>query len=386
MSAIPEIIRRGVVALTSDAELSAKLARGKPLRVKLGVDPTARDLHLGHTVPLRKMRQFQDLGHTGVLIIGDFTARVGDPSGRSELRPVLRFEEIKANAATYQEQAFKILDPKRTELRFNSEWLEPFVNKGELLGCLQKVTHAQLTEREDFKLRIKENKPITMLEILYPIFQGYDSVAIKADVELGATDQTFNLLFGRQMQRDYSQEPQVTLTLPIILGTDGARKMSKSYGNAVAIQDDAGEMFGKTMSVSDQVMFSWAEVLTGLDLAAMKKMHPMQAKKLLAEAIVSWFYGVDAAVLATAQFDRVHSKGELPDEMPEFKLPYGTKLSLSQVLQQSGLLKSRKEAQRKILEGSVRIDGAVIKEDRIIQISSPIVLTFGKRGFLRLAP
>ncbi len=383
---IPDSLLRGTVSVTSETELAAKLAKGKPLHVKLGVDPTTRDLHLGHTVCLRKMRAFQDLGHTGILIIGDFTAAIGDPSGRTETRKMLSREEILANAKTYQDQAFKVLDPGKTQVRFNSEWLNPFVSSGKLLEYLPRVTLARLTEREDFKKRISEGKPISMLEVCYPIFQGYDSVATQADVELGATDQTFNLLFGRDVQRDFGQEPQVTITAPILVGTDGVRKMSKSYDNYIAVLDEPGAMFGKTMSVSDETMWNWIEVLTSLDLSQLKTIHPMEAKKTLAREIVSSFYDAASADAAQEEFSRVHSEGELPADIPEFKLSKGRKIYLSQVLHQIGLLRSRKEAQRKIAEGAIRLEGQVVKEDIILDAEEPILLTFGRRGFCRIIP
>ncbi|MBI2069302.1 MAG: tyrosine--tRNA ligase [Elusimicrobia bacterium] len=381
-----KILLRGATSVTTEKELAEKLSRGRSLRVKLGVDPTTKDLHLGHTVCLKKMRAFQELGHTGVLIIGDFTARVGDPSGRSETRPVVTPEEIHANAQTYKEQAFGILDPEKTELRFNSEWLDPFMSSGKILEYLPKVTHARLTEREDFKTRISKSEPITMLEIMYPVFQGYDSVAVKADVELGGTDQMFNLLFGRDMQRDHGQEPQVTMTLPILVGTDGVKKMSKTYRNAVSIKDKPEDIFGKVMSVSDDTMWQWAELLTGLDLTQMRTMHPMQAKKLLALTITAQFYGKQGADAARTHFERVHSSGELPESMPEFRLPKDKKLFLSQLLALSGLAPSRKEAQRKIAEGGVRLDGKVAKEDILVELSSPAVVNLGKRGFVKVLP
>ncbi|MBI4063001.1 MAG: tyrosine--tRNA ligase [Elusimicrobia bacterium] len=384
----PELLSllRGVVSVTTEEELRKKLFLNRPLRVKLGVDPTTRDLHLGHTVPLRKMRAFQDLGHTGVLIIGDFTAGIGDPSGRDETRPVLSKEEIKDNAETYRDQAYRILDPAKTELRFNREWLEPFVAGGEFLRYLPKVTLARLTEREDFKARMGRGDPITMLEIFYPVFQGYDSVAVKADIEIGGSDQLFNLLFGRDMQRDYGQEPQVTMTFPLLVGTDGVKKMSKTYKNAVALQDEPKEMFGKAMSISDELMLSWAEQLTELDLGVFKKMHPMEAKKLLAQTITAGFYTKERAEAALDDFIRVHSEGELPAHMPEFRLPKDKKLFLSQVIQLSGLAPSRKEAQRKIAEGAVRLSSAVVKEDKVLEVTTPTVLTFGRRGFLKVIP
>ncbi|MEK6544190.1 MAG: tyrosine--tRNA ligase [Elusimicrobiota bacterium] len=385
MSAI-DILLRGAVTVTTRAELQERLGTGKKLRVKLGVDPTMSDLHLGHTVCLRKMRQFQDAGNVGVLIIGDFTARIGDPSGRSDIRPVLTAEQIAKNMESFKEQAFKILDEAKTEVRFNSEWLDRFVAKGELLSALQRITHAQLTEREDFKKRIMENQPISMLEILYPVFQGHDSVAVASDVELGGTDQTFNLLFGRRLQQDAGQKPQVTLTMPLLVGTDGVRKMSKTYGNAVALNDTPKDMFGKVMSVSDEAMLVWAELLTALDLAALKGGHPMEIKKRIASEIVCQYHGDAAARAACEEFVRVHSGGEVPENMPEVRLPKDSKPMFSQLLVSAGLAPSRKEAQRKISEGAVRLDGVALKQDVIVDIKAPAVLSLGRRGFCRIIP
>ncbi len=378
------MLLRGASGVITAEELRKKLGLGRPLRIKLGVDPTTRDLHVGHTVCLKKMRAFQEAGHIGVLIIGDFTARIGDPSGRTQVRAPLSVEQVQENAATYKEQALQILNPAKTELRFNSEWLDPFLSSGKFLEYLPRVTHARLTEREDFKTRISEGKPITMLEIMYPVFQGYDSVAVRADVELGGTDQTFNLLFGRDMQRDYEQEPQVVMTLPLLTGTDGARKMSKTYDNVVALKDAPEEMFGKIMSINDEAMMIWAELLTDLDLAKLRAMHPMKAKALLAETLAAQFHGQEAGRLAQERFFSIHSDGQIPEDMPEFRLPKDKKLFLSQVLHLAGLASSRKEAQRKITEGGVRLDGSVVKEDKIFNLSIPIVLTLGKRNFCRV--
>ncbi|MFC1521450.1 tyrosine--tRNA ligase [Elusimicrobiota bacterium] len=377
---------RGTVAVTTLDELKNKLNSRKKLRVKLGVDPTTKDLHVGHTVCLRKMRAFQDQGHTGVLIIGDFTARVGDPSGQNATRPVLTKKEILENARTYKEQAFSILDKKKTEVVFNSKWLEPFMKEGKVLDSLSKVTHSRLIERDDFQNRISEGRPISMLEILYPVFQGFDSVAVKADIELGGTDQTFNLIFGRDMQRDSGQDPQVVMTMPILTGTDGVRKMSKTYDNFVALEDKPNDMFGKIMSIDDRAMMLWAELLTNFDMGPFRSMHPMEAKMMLAQAMVNDFHGDDISQKAKEWFMRVHSQKKLPEHIPDFALPNDKKLFVSQVLCASGLAQSRKDAQRKINEGAVKLEGKVIKDDRLLEIEHPSILTLGTRRFCRVVP
>lgn len=359
------LLRRGCVECHTEEELRAKLSSGRALRVKLGVDPTSPDLHLGHTVVLSRLRAFQDLGHVAVLVIGDFTARVGDPSGRDATRPSLDAGTILANAATYQEQAFKVLDRGKTELRFNSEWLEPFIRK-ELFACLQRCTVGRLLQREDFAARSGKGLPITLLEILYPIFQGYDSVAVRADVELGGNDQLFNLLMGRQMQKDAGQPPQVALTLPLLVGLDGSRKMSKSYGNAIALNDSPRDMFGKLMRVSDELMFQYCELLTQEDTAALRSRHPMQAKKALAESLTSRFHGPDAARGERDYFERTFSKRELPEDVPAKEVRREGR-SWSQLLACLELAPSRKEAQRLIAQGAFRIDGVPVQEDRVAE-------------------
>ncbi|GBR77203.1 tyrosyl-tRNA synthetase, partial [Candidatus Termititenax persephonae] len=276
------LLKRGTIDLVSEAELEKKLTGGKRLRIKLGCDPTSADLHFGHSVVLTKLRAFQELGHTAVLVIGDFTAAIGDPSGRDSTRPVLQREVICKNAETYMTQAFKVLDSAKTEVRFNSEWLDPFITNKEILGMLSKVTVSQVLERDDFKTRIKAGRPITLLEIMYSLFQGQDSVALRADVELGGTDQIFNLLVGRQLQKNSGQAPQVVMTVPLLVGTDGVKKMSKSYGNYIGLNDAPDDMYGKIMSVSDEIMLQYYTMLTLEDLDAVKAKHPLQAKKDLA--------------------------------------------------------------------------------------------------------
>ncbi|MBI4371738.1 MAG: tyrosine--tRNA ligase [Elusimicrobia bacterium] len=375
------LLKRGCVSLVSEDELARKLSSGRTLRVKLGVDPTSADLHLGHSVVLTKLRQFQDLGHTAVLIIGDFTAMVGDPSGRDATRPTLTAAQVAENAKTYQAQAFKILDRAKTELRFNSEWLAPMMREG-LLEILKRHTVQQLLSREDFKARVAQNSPLTLLEILYPLLQGYDSVAIKADVELGGNDQLLNLLMGRRMQQDAGQEQQVALTLPLLVGLDGEKKMSKSYGNAIALNDAPNEMFGKTMKVSDALMMQYYELLTDKDLNAMKAEHPMKAKKVLARSLVARFHDDKAADEARAYFESTFSKKELPTELRVEKMASG--LSLSEIVLRAGGVKSRGEARRLIAQGGVKIDGAKAAADEPVSSPASFVLQTGKHQFVRV--
>jgi tyrosyl-tRNA synthetase len=375
------LLKRGCVSLVSEAELAKKLSSGRTLRVKLGVDPTSADLHLGHSVPLSKLRQFQDLGHTAVLIIGDYTAMVGDPSGRDSTRPTLTHEQVKANAKTYQDQAFKVLDPAKTELRFNSEWLEPMMREG-LLDILMRHTVQQLLAREDFKKRIAESSPLTLLEVLYPILQGYDSVAIKADVELGGNDQLLNLLMGRKMQGDAGQEAQIALTTPLLVGLDGEKKMSKSYGNSIGLNDEPNDMFGKVMRVSDPLMLSYYEMLTSENLDALKAEHPMKAKKALARLLVARFHGAAPADAALAYFESTFSKKELPTDLRTVKVPAGKTLSEIIVLAEG--VKSRGEARRLITQGGVQIDGAKCTDDKPIAAPPAFTLKMGKHQFVKI--
>lgn len=380
-----EIIKRGIIDLVSEDELVEKLKENTPLRVKLGVDPTSPDLHLGHSVVLNKLRQFQDLGHNAVLIIGDFTAMVGDPSGRDSTRPVLPLEKIKENAETYVEQAFKILDKNKTEIVYNSTWLKPFFSfngeKSEFLNVARSVTISRLLEREDFKNRMKNESPISLLEVLYPIMQGYDSVSIKADVELGGQDQIFNLLVGRDLQKFYGQKPQICITVPLLIGTDGVKKMSKSYGNYVAFNDTPDDIFGKIMSISDEMMYNYYELLTNFDMNEVKKKHPMEAKKELACFMVKRFYNEDEARKARENFEKVFSKKQLPDEIQEFKLE--KEMKLSHLMVASGVASSNKEARRFIEGGAVRIDGNKVMEDKVIA-KGGFVLQVGKRNFRKI--
>ena len=379
-------ITRGAVDLISRDELAKKLSSGKKLRVKFGADPTSRDLHLGHSVVLTKLRQFQDLGNTVVLIIGDFTAQVGDPSGRDSTRPVLDHETVANNAKTYTEQAFKVLDPERTEIRFNSEWLKPFfaspaAGVSDFINSAKSVTISRLLEREDFRARMKAETPISLLEILYPLLQGYDSVAVKADIELGGQDQIFNLLMGRDLQKLNGQEPQVVMTMPLLIGTDGEKKMSKSYGNYVALNDHPNDMFGKLMSVSDALMYSYYELLTSEDLPAVKAGHPMEAKKKLAGLITARYHGAGQAQAARAHFEQVFSRKELPEDMATFRAEKAGKLSYLMV--SAGLAKGMNEARRLIDQGAVRLDGEKVSEDIIFE-PKDCVLQVGRRQFRKI--
>ncbi len=375
-------LTRGCVDVVSKSDLAKKLESGKTLKVKLGCDPTSADLHLGHSVALSLMRRFQDLGHKAVLVIGDFTAAVGDPSGRDSTRPVLPREKILENAKTYTDQAFKVLDPAKTEIRFNSEWLDPFISGKELLQTLQKVTVAQVLERDDFKKRMASGNPISMLEVLYSLFQGQDSVALQADVELGGTDQIFNLLVGRQLQKNHGQEPQVAITVPLLVGLDGVKKMSKSYGNYVGLNDEPGDMFGKLMSIPDELMPMYYELLTSENMNEIKSMHPMAAKKKLASLLVTRFHGEEAAKAALENFEKVFSKKELPSEMPEFKPEAGALLSA--VIFAAGAAQSKNKARGLIDQGAVRLKGEKVSVDAPLEFEPGDVLQVGKRYFFKL--
>ncbi|MBO7605885.1 MAG: tyrosine--tRNA ligase [Elusimicrobiaceae bacterium] len=376
-----DLLTRGCVDLISRAELEKKLNSGKKLRIKLGADPTSADLHLGHSVVLTKLRAFQDMGHTAVLVIGDFTAAVGDPSGRDTTRPMLSPEQIKQNAKTYTDQAFKVLDPSKTEIHFNSEWLNPFFTTKEILGTLSKVTLSQVLERDDFKKRMKAGNPISVLEVMYSLFQGQDSVALKADVELGGTDQIFNLLVGRQLQKNNGQDPQVVMTVPLLVGTDGVKKMSKSYGNYIGINDAPKDIFGKVMSISDELMMQYYELLTAEDLAAVKAMHPMEAKKNLAKILTSRFHGAEAGQKELENFEQVFSKKELPTDLPTLKAEGQTYVS---VLLAAGFAKSKNEARRLIMQGGVKLNGEKVLEDAPVNFDGEAVLQAGKKNFIKL--
>ena len=375
------LLRNAVEALPA-GELEKQLARGEPLRVKLGIDPTAPDIHLGHTVVLEKLREFQDFGHTVVLIIDDYTARVGDPSGRSAMRPVLSGEEIDHNAETYQRQAFKILDPERTEVRRNGEWLD--MRAEDLFRLARHATVAQLLAREDFANRWKAQQPISVLELLYPLLQGYDSVAIKADVELGGTDQHFNLLLGREIQQAYGVRPQSILTMPILPGTDGVQRMSKSSGNYIGVDEPPEEIFGKTMSIPDEAMRTYYSLLTHEQIDAGE--HPNQAKRRLARILVAQFHGEDAATAAEERFDRLFKQRELPDDAPEFPLPGGDPVHLPALLREAFGV-SGAEARRLLAGGGVRVNGAALEPDELDVSADRLrgaILQLGRRRFVRL--
>jgi tyrosyl-tRNA synthetase len=390
------LVKRGCDELLIEAEFAQKLARsratGKPLRCKLGLDPTAPDIHLGHTVVLNKLRQLQDLGHTVIFLIGDFTTMIGDPSGRNTLRPPLSREEIDANARTYFDQAALVLDRARTEIRYNSEWSEPLGAAG-MIKLAAKYTLARLLERDDFAKRMRENQPIAMHELLYPLMQGYDSVALHADIELGGTDQKFNLLVGRELQRHYGQEPQCILTMPLLEGLDGVEKMSKSKGNYVGITEPPFEMFGKVMSISDEQMWRWYDLLSmrsNEEIARFRReaqggRNPRDLKVLLAQEIVARFHSTRAAEEALAEFEARFRAGAVPEDMPEVVLAAdGGAIGVAALLKQAGLAPSTSEAVRNVEQGGVRIDGQKIS-DRALQLRAGIyVVQVGKRKWARV--
>jgi tyrosyl-tRNA synthetase len=372
----------GAVEILPHGRLEEQLEQGRPLRVKLGIDPTAPDIHLGHVVVLDKLRAFQDAGHTVVLIIGDFTARVGDPSGQASERPVLSAEEIEENAATFQDQAFKVLDRGRTEVRRNSEWLE--MGTDELFRLLRRFTIARLLERDDFARRMEESRPISALELLYPVLQGYDSVAVKADVELGGTDQTFNLLFARDVQEALGESAQSIVTMPILPGTDGVRRMSKSLGNYVGVTDPPEEMFGKLMSIPDDAMDEYRRLLLGDESRSGD--DPGAAKRELARRLVERFHGADAAAAAEARFDRVHVEHLPPDDIEDMTLASDGEVHVPALLGDAFGL-SRSEARRLIEGGGVRIGERVLEPGELDLPAAELdgeVLRVGKRRFKRL--
>ncbi|MGB9661125.1 MAG: tyrosine--tRNA ligase [Moorellaceae bacterium] len=390
------VIRRGAAEIVPEEDLVKKLRQslltGRPLRVKLGLDPTAPDIHLGHTVVLHKLRQFQELGHQVIIIIGDFTGRIGDPSGKSETRRQLSEEEVLANAETYKEQIFKILDPSRTEVTFNSIWLQK-LTFAEIIQLAAKITVARLLEREDFARRYQEGRPISLHEFFYPLMQGYDSIALQADVELGGTDQKFNLLMGRHLQREYGQEPQVALMMPILPGLDGVQKMSKSLGNYIGVNEPPQEMYGKVMSLPDELMLTYFELVTPLsleELAAVRRglaegsVHPRDAKMYLAREIVRLYHGGDAAQQAEAEFRKVFQEKEIPSEMPEVRVNQ-PRMWLPKLLVYAGLAPSTSEARRLIVQGAVKLEGRRIEDPEAeVEIFSGAVIQVGKRKFARL--
>jgi tyrosyl-tRNA synthetase len=383
-------IQRGTVDIIPLEELRRKLERGQPLRIKLGADPSAPDLHFGHTVVLNKLRQFQELGHVVIFLIGDFTAMIGDPTGRSETRKPLTREQILQNAQTYTQQVFRILDPQRTEVRFNSEWLDA-LSPADMIRLCGHYTVARLLERDDFAKRFRENIPIHVHELLYPLVQGYDSVALKADVEVGGTDQRFNLLVGRELQRDYDQEPQVILTMPLLEGTDGVQKMGKSLGNFIAITDPPAEMYGKVMSISDALMRKYYELLSTVDLTQLQaireeRVHPLDAKKQLATELVTRFHSEAAAVSAAEDFSQRFQRRELPSELETFAWSSAEDaVWICQLVKTVGFTKSTSEARRLVQQGGVRLDEVVVT-DQDFQVSAQgeKILQVGRRRVIKI--
>ncbi|MEO0025476.1 MAG: tyrosine--tRNA ligase [candidate division WOR-3 bacterium] len=390
--AVIERLKRGVERLETEAELAERLERGRPLRVKLGIDASGPDIHLGFAVVLRKLRQFQELGHTAVLIIGDFTGKIGDPTGRSKTRPQLTEEQVRENMQRYREQVFKILMPERCEFRYNSEWLDR-LNATDIVNLAARYTVARLIEREDFRKRLDEGVPLFVHELLYPLFQGYDSVMVQADVELGGADQYWNLLVGRELQARFGQEPQVIMTVPLLVGTDGKMKMSKSYGNYVGISEPAGEMFGKLMSIPDELILDYFRLTTDKTDAEIGEYerrlrsgeNPRNIKAELAKAVVAIYHSPAAAEQAAAEFDRVFREKQAPAEMPEFRIP-DAGINIVDLIVQTGLLPSKSEARRKLQEGAVYLDGVRVSDPALMlkPPAAPAVLKVGKRRFVRL--
>jgi tyrosyl-tRNA synthetase len=388
-----EVTKRGCEELLVEADWLQKLARSaattKPLRIKLGLDPTAPDIHLGHTVVLNKMRQLQDLGHTVIFLIGDFTSMIGDPSGRNNTRPPLTAEEIAVNAKTYYQQASVILDPSKTEIRYNSEWCDPLGARG-MIQLAAKYTVARMLERDDFTKRYRGGIPISVHEFLYPLMQGYDSVALQSDLELGGTDQKFNLLVGRELQKEYGQEPQCILTMPLLVGLDGVEKMSKSKGNYIGIQEPANEMFGKLMSISDDLMWNYFTLLSFRPLAEIDLMkqevaagrNPRDCKVLLGQEIVARFYSDGAADKALEDFNH-RAKGGIPDDIPELQLS-GAPLGIAALLKAANLVPSSSEANRNIDQSGVRVDGTVISDKTLKLHAGTYVVQVGKRRFAKV--
>ncbi len=381
-------LSRGAIELVSPEDLLKKLeksrASGIPLRIKAGFDPTAPDLHLGHAVLLMKLREFQDLGHQVLFLIGDFTGMIGDPTGRSEIRKPLTDAEIAANAATYREQVFRILDPARTEVVFNSQWMKALGVEG-MIRLAARQTVAHFLDREDFRRRMDQSLPIHLHELLYPLIQGYDSVALRADVELGGTDQLFNLLVGRDLQRSYGQEPQVVLSLPLLVGLDGEKKMSKSLKNAVGILEEPFEMYGKIMSIPDEAMASYALLLTAIPEGEIRAAHPRDAKARIALEITTRFHGADQAREAQERFVRQFSRREMPEEIPPVSVPAPWPVRLSTVMVRAGAARSESQAKQLILQKAVDLDGAPVSDPFADVVPDGQILRVGKRFYCRLA-
>jgi tyrosyl-tRNA synthetase len=392
-----ELIERGVVDCISREELKNKLARsaktGKPLKIKAGFDPTAPDLHVGHTVLLQKMKHFQDLGHEVYFLIGDFTGFIGDPTGKSETRKPLTREDIAKNAETYKEQVFKILDPEKTKIAFNSEWLGK-IDSFDMIRLASELTVARMLERDDFKKRFEGGRPISIHEFLYPLIQGYDSVAMEADVELGGTDQLFNLLVGRDLQRSRGQEPQIVLTMPLLEGLDGVNKMSKSLGNYIGITDPANDIYGKTMSVTDELMFRYYELLSDLTSYEIDKLkqgleqgtlHPKEIKQKLARELTARFHSEEEAVQAQQNFENVFAKHDLPDDLPEFKLSSDEPVWLPKLMVDSGMVSSTSDGRRMIKQNAVSIDGEKVGDTNFaVEPAGDLILKVGKRRFCKV--
>lgn len=385
-------IKRGIAELIDETELRKKIARGKPLNIKVGFDPTAPDLHLGHTVVMHKMRHFQELGHRVVFLIGDFTGRIGDPSGRSETRPALTEEQVLANAETYKKQVFKILDPEKTVVEFNSHWLGT-MDAADFIRLASRYTVARMMERDDFENRFREQRPISIHEFLYPLCQGYDSVALKTDVEMGGTDQKFNLLVGRHLQSQYEIESQCIITMPLLEGTDGVRKMSKSYGNYIGIDEAPSDMFGKVMSISDDLMWRYYELLStrSLDeIATLRRhvedgsLHPKTAKEDLAAEMVARYHSEKDAQEARQGFNAVFVGGGVPDDAPTYQCSHGEDSTPPAFLEAAGLVKSRGEAKRLMKEGALSIDDTRCDDAVSPLASGEYIIRLGKKRFLRL--
>lgn len=385
------LIKRGAEEVLVEAELVEKLKRGQPLRIKAGFDPTAPDLHLGHTVLINKLRQFQDLGHQVIFLIGDFTGMIGDPSGKSATRPPLTREQVLENAETYKSQVFKILDPARTEVAFNSSWLDK-LGPADFIRLASQYTVARMLERDDFHKRYSTSQPIAIHEFLYPLVQGYDSVALKADVELGGTDQKFNLLMGRELQRGYGQEPQNIVTMPLLEGLDGVKKMSKSLGNYIGIQEAPGVMYSKLLSVPDTLMWRYFELLSFRSMAEIEQFkadvaagaNPRDIKIKLAEEIIARFHGEEAAANAHRGAGNRMKDGELPEDLPEVLLTAGEAMPVAAVLNQAGLVKNAAAARDLLSAGSVRIDGQVVDRTFVFELGATHVCQAGKKAFARI--
>ena len=389
MNTVLAELKRGVDEILSEQDLIEKLKENRPLRVKLGADPTAPDIHLGHTVVLNKLRQFQQLGHEVYFLIGDFTGMVGDPSGKNATRPPLSCEDVLRNAETYKQQIYKILDPQKTRIVFNSEWLGKLGTEG-MIRLASNYTVARMLERDDFKKRFSNNQPIAIHEFIYPLLQGHDSVALEADVELGGTDQKFNLLVGRELQKSAGQKPQVAITLPLLVGLDGEKKMSKSLGNYIGVTEAPSEMFGKIMSISDDLMWDWYNLLSFRPLAEIAQLkadvangkNPRDVKILLAKEIIARFHDEAAADAAEQEFINRFQKGAMPDDMPE--LTFEGEIGLANLLKEAGLVASTSEANRMVQQGGVKIDGEKVEDAKLVITASTAVYQVGKRKFAKV--